>query len=44
MPQLWMPGFDGGNEEQGRRLAMRGEGLDFVVSHDAELLTRLEDA
>ena len=27
-----------------RRRRDIGEGLDFVVSHDAELLTRLEDA
>lgn len=27
-----------------RRRRDIGEGLDFVMSHDAELLTRLEDA
>lgn len=27
-----------------RRTREIGEGLDFVMSHDAELLTRLEDA
>lgn len=27
-----------------RRFRDIGEGLDFVLSHDAELLTRLEDA